>query len=178
MERAVVVSGAAVPGGDVGLLSAHAVRELRGFGHPVAVVEACALPAVALLEGDRSDPVIVAALAAMANAKGMVVAAPVHRAAHCGLVKSVLDLLPKGALAGVPVLPLTTGGPQGRGAVEFCLRPLLRELGATRVLDGPFVPSAAVADAHGALQADAAARVADAVAELSLALGRRRRLAG
>ncbi|GGS12557.1 NAD(P)H-dependent oxidoreductase [Actinokineospora fastidiosa] len=171
MEPAVVVSGGMTPGGAVGLLAEHASAVLDGFGHPVALIEACALPAVALLECDRSDPAIAAALADLAGARGMVLVAPVNRAAHCGLVKSVLDLLPRGALAGLPILPVTTGGRQGRGAVEFCVTPLLRELGATRLLRGPFVPEADLA-------AGVPARVADALAEFSLAVGRRRRLAG
>ena len=172
MKPAVVVSGGMTPGGDVGLLAAHAAEVLAGFGHPVALIESSALPAVALLERDRWHPAIAAALADMAGAAGMVVAAPVHRAAHCGLVKSVLDLLPAGALAGIPILPLTTGGPQGRGAVEFCVKPLLHELGATRVLAGPFVPTADLAG--GAVPGV----VDDALAEFSLAVGRIRRLAG
>ncbi|GAA4437092.1 hypothetical protein GCM10023148_43780 [Actinokineospora soli] len=172
MKPAVVVSGGASPGGDVALLAAHAAAVLAGFGHPVALVESSALPAVALLERDRWHPAIASALADMSGAAGMVLAAPVNRAAHCGLVKSVLDLLPSAALAVLPILPLTTGGPQGRGAVEFCVKPLLRELGATRVLPGPFVPSGELVDGS------VPGRVDDALAEFSLAVGRTRRLAG
>ncbi|MGW5054254.1 NAD(P)H-dependent oxidoreductase [Actinokineospora sp. NPDC004072] len=171
MEPAVVVSGGMTPGGDVGLLAGHATALLAEFGHPVALVEPCALPAVALLAADRRDPAIDAALADLSAAAGMVVVAPVNRAAHCGMVKSVLDLLPRGALAGRPILPVTTGGRQGRGAVEFCVAPLLRELGATRVLRGPFVPASD-------LTVGVPGRVTDALAEFSIALGRRRRLAG
>jgi FMN reductase len=64
----------------------------------------------------------------------------VYRAAYSGLVKSLLDLLPKETLAGTAVLPLATGGTQGHVvAIDFALRPLLAAIGATDVLPGHFV---------------------------------------
>ncbi len=63
-----------------------------------------------------------------------------YRAAYSGLVKALLDLLPKRALRGRAVLPLATGGSQGfLVAMDYALNPLLASKGADHVVRGEFV---------------------------------------
>lgn len=62
----------------------------------------------------------------------VVVASPTYKASYTGLLKSFLDRYPNNALAGVRAIPiLTASAPQHALAVEFTLRPLLVELGAS-----------------------------------------------
>ncbi|WP_018686307.1 NADPH-dependent FMN reductase [Actinokineospora enzanensis] len=149
MGSILIISGSPAPSARAGVLVAHVAAELRRLGEQVAVLSVRDLPTVALLAEDTGDPAISAAIEAVAGADGIVVASPVYRAAYSGLVKSLLDLLPAGALAGKAVLPLATGGTQGHlVAIDGVLRPLLFAMGATKVLAGHFVLDQMIADEH------------------------------
>ena len=72
------------------------------------------------------------ALAALAEARIVVVASPVRRGSYTGLTKLFLDALPDRALAGsiaIPVMVART--PRNALAPDVHLRPLLIELGAS-----------------------------------------------
>ncbi|WP_424184466.1 NAD(P)H-dependent oxidoreductase [Actinokineospora sp. G85] len=141
MATALIISGSPSPTARPAAVAAHTREALARAGHTCAALCVRDLPTVALLAEDRRDPAIRDALRAVEEADGLVVVSPVYRAAHSGLVKSLLDLLPSGALAGKAVLPLATGGSQGHlVALDFVLRPLLFAVGATKVLPGHFVP--------------------------------------
>ncbi|HEV2778472.1 MAG TPA: NADPH-dependent FMN reductase [Actinophytocola sp.] len=113
---------------------------LRGHGHAVRVVRVRDLPAEALLGADAGDPAIAEVIAAVAEADGVIVASPVYKAAYCGVLKVLLDLLPHMVLAGKVVLPvLTGGGPVHMLALDYALRPVLQALGAHHVVPGAFV---------------------------------------
>jgi FMN reductase len=113
---------------------------LRAAGHEVRVVAVRSLPAEALLGADTGDPRVADAVAAVAEADGVVVASPVYKAAYSGVLKAFLDLLPQGALAGKAVLPVLTGGaPNHALALDYALRPVLVALGARHVAAGLFV---------------------------------------
>lgn len=61
-----------------------------------------------------------------------VIATPTYKASYTGLLKSFLDRYPARALDGVTAIPLfTTASDEHALAVEFTLRPLLVELGAS-----------------------------------------------
>ena len=71
------------------------------------------------------------ALAAVRDARLLVVATPVYKASYTGLLKSFLDLYGPNGLAGVVAVPLVvSGNPAHALAGEVHLRPLLVELGA------------------------------------------------
>jgi len=113
---------------------------LRAAGHEVRVVAVRSLPAAALLGADTTDAAVVAAVSAVADADGVVVASPVYKAAYSGVLKAFLDLLPQGALAGKTVLPVLTGGaPTHALALDYALRPVLVALGARHIAQGIFV---------------------------------------
>ena len=78
------------------------------------------------------DPATAAAVAAVREAKLLVVATPTYKGSYTGVLKVLLDQLPAGALGGVTAVPVVTAGvqPQADGAEGF-LRHLLTELGAT-----------------------------------------------
>lgn len=109
-------------------------------------------------------------------------ASPVYRAAYSGLVKALLDLLPKRALKGRAILPLATGGSQGfLVAMDYALNPLLAGKGADHVVRGEFVLDSKIRPELGesALDHDAATSVSAAVDRFTAALAdanyRRRR---
>ena len=101
------------------------------------------LPATALLHGDRQAEAVRDALAGLAQARLVIVATPIYKAAYSGLLKTFLDLLPEGALRGKTVLPLATGGTLAHLlALDYALKPVLGALGARDILDGVFATDA------------------------------------
>jgi FMN reductase len=62
----------------------------------------------------------------------VIFASPTYKASYTGLLKAFLDRYPSDGLSGVTAVPLfTIGSPRHALAVEFTLRPLLVELGAS-----------------------------------------------
>lgn len=114
--------------------------ELSLEGHDVRVLHLRDLPAQALLAADTSHPEITAAVRAVIEADGLVVATPIYKASYSGLLKVFLDLLPQQALQGKVVLPLATGGTVAHLlAIDYSLRPVLVSLGARHITTGRFV---------------------------------------
>lgn len=119
------------------------------------------------LLADFGHPTVVAAADQVAQARVLVVATPVYKAAYSGVLKVFLDLLPQTALKGKTVLPLATGGsPHHMLALDYALRPVLQSLGAKHILPGIYATDSQVTvtpeggyDVHS----DIAARLDDAV---------------
>ncbi|CRK61832.1 FMN reductase [Alloactinosynnema sp. L-07] len=173
MASVVIISGSPSADARAGILVRHVSEGLRGVGHAVHTISVRDLPTVALLSEDVEHLAIRSAIEAIGRADGVVVASPVYRAAYSGLVKCLLDLLPKGLLAGRVVLPIATGGTQGHVvAIDFALRPLLAAIGATDVLPGHFVLDRLIAGVEegGYLRALAAASLQEALGGFTRAL--------
>jgi FMN reductase len=97
------------------------------------------LPAQALLLAEWTHPAIVNAIAKVAEARVVVVATPVYKAAYSCVLKVFLDLLSQKALKGKTVLPLATGGsPHHMLALDYALRPVLHALSARHILPGVY----------------------------------------
>jgi len=128
------------------------------------------LPPEALLLAQWEHPAIVKALAQVAQARAIVVATPVYKAAYSGVLKAFLDLLPQTALKDKTVLPLATGGsPHHMLALDYALRPVLQSLSARHILPGVYATDAQIARSPEGLYtpaADIASRLDDAVATL------------
>lgn len=93
----------------------------------------------ALLLADWGNQGVVRAIDQVANARALVIATPVYKAAYSGVLKVFLDLLPQTALKGKAVLPLATGGsPHHMLALDYALRPVLQSLGARHILPGVY----------------------------------------
>lgn len=121
----------------------------------------------ALLLADFGHASVARAIDQVAQARVLVVATPVYKAAYSGVLKVFLDLLPQTALKGKVVLPLATGGsPHHMLALDYALRPVLQSLGAKSILPGIYATDAQVAlTPEGAydLHADISARLDEAV---------------
>lgn len=101
------------------------------------------LPPAALLAGDAAEPAIAAAVAAVREARLLLVATPIYKAAYSGLLKSFLDLLPPDALRGKTMVPLATGGSIAHLlALDYALKPVLAALGARDIRDAVFAADA------------------------------------
>jgi FMN reductase len=98
------------------------------------------LPAEDLLFGRFDSTTIQQAVAALSEARGVIVATPIYKAAYSGVLKAFLDLLPAQALANKVVLPIATGAaPTHLLAIGYALNPVLTELGATTILGGMYI---------------------------------------
>ncbi|CCH28296.1 NAD(P)H-dependent oxidoreductase [Actinosynnema sp. NPDC047251] len=140
MSSILVISGSPSPASRAGIVVARVDELLRDAGYDVQTLHVRQLPTLSLLTEDLHDQEIADAVSAVLRADGIVVASPVYRAAYSGLVKALLDLLPKKGLRGRVILPLATGGSQGfLVAMDYALNPLLTGKGADQVLRGEFV---------------------------------------
>ena len=110
----------------------------------------------ALLLADWGNPSVVRAIEQVANARALVVATPVYKAAYSGVLKVFLDLLPQTALKGKVVLPIATGGsPHHMLALDYALRPVLQSLGAKHILPGLYASDSQIPkDSDGEYQPD------------------------
>ena len=99
----------------------------------------------ALLLADFGHPHIQEAQRRVAEARVLVIATPVYKAAYSGILKVLLDVLPQTAFKGKTVLPLATGGsPHHMLALDYALRPVLQSLGAKHILPGIYATDAQV----------------------------------
>jgi SsuE family FMN reductase len=109
-----------------GALLGAAAERLQHHGLSTRTLRIRDLPAQALLHADFDDAEIRAALAAVAQARVVVLATPIYKAAYSGLLKVFLDLLPQDGLAGKSVWTLATGGSMAHLlALDYGLLPVL-----------------------------------------------------
>lgn len=101
------------------------------------------LPPEALLRADTSSPQIADAIKAIEDARGIVIATPMYKAAYSGLLKVFLDILPQFGLSGKVVLPCATGGSLAHMlALDYGLRPVLQSMGPRHIIQSLFLPEA------------------------------------
>ena len=174
MPSILAVSGSPSPTSRTVAAVEHALARLAVAGHTITHLAIRDLPPAELLAGARATPAVRDAVAAVAQADGVIVATPIYKASYTGLLKAFLDLLPENALAGKVVLPVATGGTVGHLlAIDYALRPVLTALGADRVVPGRFLLDADIVrtgtgDAYLAPEADK--RLTDALDRFSGAL--------
>jgi FMN reductase len=134
-----------------GALLGAAAERLHHHGLATRTLRLRDLPAQPLLHADFDDAEIRAALAAAAEARVVVLATPIYKAAYSGLLKVFLDLLPQDGLAGKSVWTLATGGSMAHLlALDYGLLPVLSALGARSHVDGVYACDAQIAkDAAG-----------------------------
>jgi len=135
----------------------HIAAELRARGERVDSLAVRDLPAAALCAADVKDAAIASAVGRVAEARALIVATPVYKAAYSGLLKTFLDLLPQDGLAGKVILPLATGGSLAHTlALDYALKPVLSALGARQLLASIYVVDSQVKVDGEQLELDAA----------------------
>ena len=154
--------------------------ELEGRGIAVAGVEVRDLDPRALVWAQFDHPAVVEAVAAVREARAVVLASPVYKASCTGLLKTFLDLLPPAALDGKTVLPIATAGSLAHFlAIDYAMKPVLSALGARHILQGACLLDADFLYADdGAISLAGAARdrLWQSVDQLEDALRRQRRI--
>lgn len=120
-----------------------------------------------------ASPELAAAQRAVTDADLLVVVSPTFSMSYSGLLKSFLDTLPEGSLAGVPTLLAATGGTARHSMVlDLAMRPLLSHL---KAITAPTAVYAAAED-WGSAGLDARIdRAGTELADLALALPDRHR---
>ena len=147
-------------------------QRLEGHGARIERIAVRDLPAQPLLHADWSHPAVERVIAQIAEARVLVIATPVYKAAYSGVLKVLLDLLAQDALKGKTVLPLATGGsPHHMLALDYALRPVLQALAARQILPGVYATDSQVTlTPEGAYQVhpDLARRLDDAAEALAV----------
>jgi FMN reductase len=146
-------------------------QRLEGRGARIERFAVRDLPAQPLLHADWRHPAVERVIAQVAEARVVVIATPVYKAAYSGILKVLLDLLAQDALKGKTVLPLATGGsPHHMLALDYALRPVLQALAARQILPGVYATDSQVTlTPEGAYQvhADLGRRLDDAAEALA-----------
>jgi FMN reductase len=113
------------------------------------------LPPEDLIYGRVDSPAILEWVTLLNQARVVIIATPVYKAAYSGVLKAFLDLLPQQVLAGKLVLPIATGGsPAHMLAIDYALRPVIAALGAQHILQGVYIIDSQVQLGNGAIQLD------------------------
>jgi FMN reductase len=140
MTPIVVISGSPSSSSKTARLASLVTDSLTADGLPATHLQVRDLPPEALMHADFNHPAIVAALAQVAAAEGVVFATPTYKAAYSGLLKTFIDLFPQFGLTGKAVLPLATGGSLAHVmTLDYALRPVLHSLGARHVVQSHFM---------------------------------------
>jgi FMN reductase len=140
MTSVLIISGSPSSTSRTERLAASIAERIAARDVQASLLDVRDLPAEDLLHARFDAPQIVAALARVATADGIVVATPIYKAAYSGLLKTFLDVLPQFALRGKVVLPLATGGTVAHVlAIDYALRPVLSSLDPLHVVNGLFV---------------------------------------
>jgi FMN reductase len=139
-RRVLVISGSPTIPSKTALLADMVAARLCGEETSVDHLRLLDLPAEDLVAMRVDCGPVAAAVTAVSQADGLVIATPTFKASFSGLTKLFLDLLPQFGLAGKAVLPLATGGSLAHVlALDYSLRPVLQSMGARCVVPSFYV---------------------------------------
>ena len=145
------------------------MRELAPNPDALTLLELRELPPQDLLFG-ANDGVLTRAHTLVSQARAIVLATPVYKAAYSGLLKTFLDYLPDGALHGKAAYPVATGGSTAHSlSIDYALKPVLSVLGASYILEGLYLTNDAISlgsDGIAKLSAEHESRLRKAIVEL------------
>jgi FMN reductase len=151
----------------------HVRAQFEANGFSTESVQVRDLPAEALLFAQFDNPAIQQAIAAVANARIVVIATPVYKAAYTGVLKALLDVLPQRAFSNKSVFPIATGGsPAHLLSIDYALKPVLSALGAEHILGGLYIQDSQIQYGNGAVQLEVGVetRLQDAILTLTTVL--------
>jgi FMN reductase len=117
----------------------HVERRLLQEGMDIEHIQVAELPADDLIKAKFDSEPILRANQKVEEAKGIIIASPVYKAAYTGALKTYLDLLPQKALSGKIILPLFIGGSIAHLlSIDYALKPVLSTLGARYIIGGVY----------------------------------------
>ena len=107
--------------------------------------------------GRYSSPALEYPKKLIEDADGLIIASPIAKSAYTGLLKSFLDLLPRRILSRKVILPLATSNTIAHSlAIDYSLKPVLVELGATNILNSVFAVEDELHQSSSGITADIA----------------------
>lgn len=109
MSDIVLISGSPAPHSRSDKVLDFIGSTLQHSGYTVTKISVTEIPAEALMYGHYNHGKIKNAADKIANAKSIVIASPVYKAAYTGALKAFIDLLPQDAFKHKTVLPIMTG---------------------------------------------------------------------
>jgi FMN reductase len=140
MSDILLISGSPATPSRSGALLEYAAERFGAEGLSTELVSVRDYPAEDLILGKYDSPAFDGTKRLVAEARGLIVATPVYKAAYTGALKALLDILPPQALRGKTVLPIATGGsPAHLLVLDYALKPVLGTLGASDILQGVYV---------------------------------------
>lgn len=140
MASIVTLSGSPSSPSRSQAIAHYAAAYLGARGHTVSAINVRDLDPAELIGGQYNGATVQAAAAQIAGTQAMIVITPVYKAAYTGVLKTLLDLLPAGALAGKTTLPIAVGGSLAHSLViDYALKPVLNALGAAPLLAGIYL---------------------------------------
>ncbi|MFP7169036.1 NADPH-dependent FMN reductase [Terribacillus halophilus] len=129
MTDIIILSGSPSKHSRSQLAAKYAGKQAKEQGYSVSEICVTDFEPEDLLYAKFGSPAISAASQAVRNAKGLIIASPVYKAAYTGILKALLDLFPQDAFRNKPVLPIMTGGsPAHLLAIDYALKPLIANL--------------------------------------------------
>lgn len=141
-----LIAASPSPSSRSGSLLAAAGEKLKHLGLSTRSLSLRELPAEALLQARADAPALREALQQVHEARVVVLATPIYKAAYSGLLKVFLDLLPQDGLRGKLVWPLATvGSPAHLLALDYALGPVVASLGARELVDPVLAADAQIA---------------------------------
>jgi FMN reductase len=130
-------------------------RWLQQNGKRVESVSVRDIPADDLLHARFDSLEVQGVIKKIQEAQAVILATPVYKASFTGVLKALLDLLPRDALVDKPILPIAVGGTLAHLLViDYALKPVLAALGAEHILKGIYVLDSQVQTADGEVRLD------------------------
>jgi FMN reductase len=143
MADILLISGSPSTPSRSGALLEYGAERLEAEGFSTELVSVRDYPAEDLILGKYDSPAFDLTKRLVSEARGIIVATPVYKAAYTGALKTLLDILPPYALRNKTVLPIATGGsPSHLLVLDYSLKPVLGALGASDILQGVYVTDA------------------------------------
>lgn len=143
MPQVIAISGSPSPSSKSEKILALATGILNQNGVKTATFSVRDFPAEDLFQARFDSPVVQQLVDAIRQAKAVVIASPIYKAAYPGVLKALLDVLPQETLTDKIVLPLATGGSNAHLlAIDYAFKPVFSALGATHMLSSIFITDA------------------------------------
>jgi FMN reductase len=140
MSEIVTISGSPSLDSRSSIVLTYLKNQLQKEGLTVSEVSVLDVHPTVLIYGQYNDSSFESLSKTIQQAKGVIIASPVYKAAYTGALKTLFDLFPQDILNNKPVYPLMIGGSQAHLlAMEFSLKPLLAALHAQTILKGVYL---------------------------------------
>lgn len=129
MSQVVIISGSPAVPSRTDLVLKHVEAIVKEKGLSTTNYSVTEFSPEDLVKGRWDSEDIVRLANVIKEADGLIIGSPVYKASYTGVLKSLLDLLPEGALKHKPVLPIMVGGSARHLlAIDYSLNPLIAVL--------------------------------------------------